>query len=108
MFVLDIESMQKIDEPANKFVHEFVLMCVRNVYDETMKWEFKSISSFIQMCENDPVFEDALFLAHNGGGYDYQFLISECEHQNIDFATFIQFSLPGKKTHLHTDWGMAQ
>ena len=86
LFVLDIESMQKYDADADKYVHEFVLMCFRNVYDQNSMYEVTNISDFISMIKTNPVFEKATFIAHNGGGYDYQFIIAECEKENIEFS----------------------
>lgn len=85
LFVLDIESMQKLNEESNKYVHEFVLMCVRNVYDENQKFEFFTVNDFMIQLRDNPVFENSLFIAHNGGGYDYQFFIQHLEQENMDF-----------------------
>jgi hypothetical protein len=84
IFVLDIESMQNHIE-NQQFIHECVLICVRNVYNPTLRFEFTSVSSFIQILDQ-PIFVNAIFLAHNGGGYDYQFFVVEFERQNIPFS----------------------
>ena len=83
LFVLDIESLQV--PVQGKLVHEFVLMCLRGVYDDSVRLEFTSVRSFIEACQNDPRFESATLIAHNGGGYDYQFLISELEEMELDY-----------------------
>lgn len=88
LFVLDIESLQEYDDTSNKYVHEFVLMCVRNVYDENIRYEYTDVLSFCEACKNNPEFENATFIAHNGGGYDYQFMIKTMEENNYNY-TFV-------------------
>jgi hypothetical protein len=85
LFVLDIESLQRYDATADKYAHECVLMCFRNVYNADLKYEVTNIAEFIHMLRSFPEFEQATFIAHNGGGYDYQFIIAECEKSNIEF-----------------------
>lgn len=77
LFVLDIESLQNT-VVNGKSLHEFVLMCVRNIYSEFKK-EYLTMELFLDDCLNLPDYKDSTFIAHNGGGYDYQFIIKSVE-----------------------------
>jgi hypothetical protein len=87
LFVLDIESYQTICEAnVNKYYHEFVVMCVRSVYDSTIRFEFNSVADFVSNCLENPQFKDATMIAHNGGGYDYQFLLKHMEANDLSYT----------------------
>lgn len=87
LFVLDIESMQyETMFDTNKLVHDCVLLCVRNMYDAAIRFEFKNIKDFLHACQTNEKFYNATFLAHNGGGYDYQFIIKELEASNYEYS----------------------
>ena len=84
LFVLDIESMQQELEPEI-WVHQCILLCVQNMYDDTKKKEYTDEKNFITDFMEDPFFENATFIAHNGGGYDYQFLIRVLDIEGISY-----------------------
>ena len=88
LFVLDIEGMQLYHSSKEKYEHEFVLLCVRNVYDETTKKEYRQVDDFIKQCESSEEYKNATMIAHNGGGYDYQYFIRSLEKSGIHY-TFI-------------------
>jgi hypothetical protein len=86
LFVMDIESMQIPSEyNPNKMVHICVLLCVQAMYDVSIRLEFETIEAFLLAMSTDPRFVNATFLAHNGGGYDYQFLITELEKKGYSY-----------------------
>jgi hypothetical protein len=81
LWVIDIESMQNqcVEDPT-KFTHTAVLICLRNIYEKELKFEFVSTSDFFDFLQSNPLYwKDVTFLAHNGGGYDYQFFIMESD-----------------------------
>lgn len=85
IFCLDIESCQ--DFINGKFQHTCVLICVKQVYGEQNRYQFKTMFEFCSFVEMNPhVFSNAIFLAHNGGGYDYHFLVVELESKNKIFT----------------------
>jgi hypothetical protein len=86
LFVLDIEGMQVHVPDKKKYEHQFVLLCVRNMYDETVKKEYLTVKDFIQECETNPMYRNAVMIAHNGGGYDYQYFVREMESLGIDYS----------------------
>lgn len=88
LFVLDIESLQEATPLNVKYVHDFVLMCVRNIYNEDSRVEYRTMDQFLDDCVNKPEYRDATFIAHNGGGYDYQFIIKSAEKREMEY-TFV-------------------
>lgn len=91
LWVLDIEACQEIvlAEYGDKYQHVPVLICLANMYDETKKHEFYSELEFLRYLQAHPAdFHDCTFIAHNGGGYDYQHFVRGCDELNIEY-TFI-------------------
>lgn len=87
LFVLDIESMQyETMFDSNKLVHECVLVCVRNMYNADVRFECKTIKEFLHACQHQEMFYNTTFLAHNGGGYDYQFIVQELEAGGYEYS----------------------
>jgi hypothetical protein len=86
LFVLDIEGMQVFHRDKRKYEHQFVLLCVRNVYDETIKKEYFTTKEFIDDCNSNPIYKDAVMIAHNGGGYDYQYFVREMEAMGVEYS----------------------
>jgi hypothetical protein len=85
IFCLDIESCQDISD--SKYEHKCVLICVKQVYSENIKFQFRTMEEFCIFIEgNENFFHKAIFLAHNGGGYDYHFLVVELEKRNKIFT----------------------
>lgn len=82
IFVLDLESLQDREDVTGKHVHECILICFRAVYDNR-RWSFKTIDEFIKFLVGNKEMHGATILAHNGGGYDYQFLIQYFESNGI-------------------------
>jgi hypothetical protein len=83
IFVLDMESMQNKQgaESEGLYSHECVLICVQPVYNPnpSLKKAYWNIHDFINELRTSVYYDGATFLAHNGGGYDYHFIIVEWE-----------------------------
>jgi hypothetical protein len=79
LYALDIESMQ-VDVGVGKKKHVCVLICVRSIYNNQRKYQFRTEEEFTDfLCMNHQQFENSTFIAHNGGGYDYQFFLKYWE-----------------------------
>ena len=107
LFVLDIESMplpiqretilvedgdqsniakkRRRENDTKMFAHECVLLCVKNMYDDNVKYEFTKIKQFTDLCISTNVLDNAVVLAHNGGGFDYQFILKQCDKEKINY-----------------------
>lgn len=87
IYVLDMEAMQdyvpadEIRGGKPKYQHTCVLVCLQNVYTGA-RAEFTTISDFVDYVLLDHM-KGTTILAHNGGGYDYQFLVIEFERREI-------------------------
>ena len=86
IFVYDIESMQTYNEIIGQYVHECILVCLRSVYDER-KWKFENIPDFVRFLIDSKEMHGSIILAHNGGGYDHQFVLRYLEDSGIMHAT---------------------
>lgn len=86
IFVYDIESMQTYNEEIEQYVHECILVCLRAVYDDR-KWKFNSIREFVIFLLETKEMHGSVILAHNGGGYDHQFVLRYLEDNGIDHST---------------------
>ena len=82
IFVYDIESIQDQDPTTLKYVHECVLVCLKAVYDDR-KWSFKSIETFVSFLLDNSFMHGSTILAHNGGGYDHQFVLAYLEENGV-------------------------
>jgi hypothetical protein len=86
IFVYDIESMQTYNESINQYVHECILVCLRAVYDDR-KWKFDNIPDFVRFLIDNKEMHGSVILAHNGGGYDHQFVLRYLEDSGIMHVT---------------------
>ncbi len=86
IFVLDIEAMQdEIPGNSTKLEHKCVLICMRSVYQNYRKY-FDSVEGMVNHIKYNKVyFGNALFIAHNGGGYDYPFFVKYFEESGIEY-----------------------
>lgn len=90
LYVYDLEAGQVLKEGG---VWEHVDNCVvvRKVYPETPEEEegvhFEDVPSFMEkLLEEDSEYRNGVFLAHNGGGYDCQFLLKVLERWDIEHS----------------------
>lgn len=86
IFAWDLESMQLYHEEVDQHVHECILSCLRAVYDDRY-WSFRTIQEFVDFLLTEPAMEGATILAHNGGGYDHQFILQYLESKGIGHKT---------------------
>lgn len=82
IFVYDIESMQNHHPESGRYVHECILVCLRSVYDER-RWSFPNIADFVRFLIDTKEMHGSTILAHNGGGYDHQFVVRYLEDNGI-------------------------
>ena len=96
LYALDIESMQVTSEQdPTKMAHRCVLICVRSIYNREEMYQFETEQEFTDhLIKNKKLFQGAVFLAHNGGGYDYQFFLRHWEHSNLKYE---HIPRPGSK-----------
>jgi hypothetical protein len=90
LWVIDIECCQDevVTATGVKYKHRPVLVCMANMYDETLKHQFEDVGGFIDLLIANPViWNHTTFLAHNGGGYDYQQFIQECESRGVKYTS---------------------
>lgn len=86
IFVYDIESMQTYDKFIDQHIHECILVCLRAVYDDR-RWKFESIPEFVRFLIDNKEMHGSTILAHNGGGYDHQFVLRYLEDSGIMHTT---------------------
>lgn len=82
IFVLDLEAFQDKDPATNKYLHECNLGYIMAVYDDR-EWTFPDMGSLVRFLLDNEFMHGSVFWAHNGGGYDYQFLIRYLEDNNL-------------------------
>ncbi len=87
IYVFDLEAEQDYDESSGQFIHMANLFVIMSVYNEDIVYHFKSIEEAIQFIIVTPEFKDSVFLAHNGGGYDAQFIIRYLEDNCISHTS---------------------
>ena len=82
----DIESasVQTADD-ENLFKHRCNCVCLRPVYREEPRLHFHDIKGMVEYIIQNDVFRGATIFAHNGGGYDHQFIIHYLEKQVIQY-----------------------
>ena len=81
-FVFDLECAQESTEKSHnggtRFKHHCTLICVRAMYDKTKYAKsFDTVESFIEELMTNEIFEKGTLFAHNGGAYDFQFLVTK-------------------------------
>ncbi len=91
LFVYDIEASQALHEGLStekhqQHVHHVVLVILRAVYDDR-EWVFHSIGAFVDFLILTPDFAGSNIIAHNGGGYDHQFVLRYLEDNSIMHST---------------------
>ncbi len=98
LWVYDIEAQQnQVGEliqgnrltPMNAFRHECNLVCLEAVYDDSpeRKIEFLSSEAFCQFLYEDDLMANSYIVAHNGGGYDHQYVLQYCEEHGLVHET---------------------
>jgi len=78
LWVVDIESRQVLHQ-TNVYIHECILICVRNMYNPDQKFHFDNENGFLQFLKTYTFPTKVTWLAHNGGKYDYPFFLREFE-----------------------------
>ena len=86
LFVWDMECVQDYNAELGQYVHECALICIRAIYDER-RWYFKTVKDFVCFLLEEPQMSGATLLAHNGGGYDDQFILRYVEDNAIPHST---------------------
>lgn len=91
IYVMDIESMQYRWTPMCKetfyeLKHECILVCQKSVYGNTQV-SFPTMSAYMEYILSAPEMRGATILAHNGGAYDYQFIIRYCEDNMLEYRS---------------------
>lgn len=95
IWVYDVEAEQtQIGEliqgdrkvPRNVFRHRSNEVRVQQVYTG-LKMRFDDTDAFCAHICSDPLFDGAVFLAHNGGGYDHQYILQYAEERAIPYST---------------------
>lgn len=86
IYVYDLECAQFIDE-LNLFKHECNCLFLRKVYPdneiEKQGIYFPSEIEFIEELLVNPIYLNAVFIAHNGGNYDVHFILRVLERREI-------------------------
>lgn len=96
LWVYDIEAMQfsvgaliqgDRETPLNAFQHQCNLVCLKRMYSDNEQYEFETIESFCDFIMTSDIFDNAVIIAHNGGGYDHQYVLRYCEARSITHST---------------------
>jgi len=92
IYVYDFECAQILDVQTGVFVHKVNLVCVRKAYPDangecTDRHSFSTLDEFMVYVLSF-VTEKRIYLAHNGGKYDVQFVLRYLE-KNLIAHTFI-------------------
>jgi hypothetical protein len=85
IFVYDLESAQ-VMTPSGVKEHQCNCVVVQAVYGDPDVWQhYESEVEFVQaLISPTSVYKESTFLAHNGGGYDCQFLLRVLERWEIE------------------------
>lgn len=108
IFVYDIESAQNFNEEIGQYVHDCILVCLKAVYDDR-QWSFETIPQFVRFLIDTKEMQGATILAHNGGGYDHQFVLRYLEDSAIQHSVIprpntvhkyllVEITMSGEKT----------
>lgn len=111
IFVYDIESTQKLDATIQQYVHSVNLVCLKAVYDDR-QWRFYNIPDFVKFLLDNKEMHGSTIFAHNGGGYDHQFVLRYMEDNSIAHETIprpntlhkylkVKISMTGEDTAIH-------
>lgn len=87
LWVYDVESMNRALQ-SGEFEHVVDLVCAKRMYEQEKgesNKEFTNIPDFVQWLITDPALDDSVFLAHNGGSYDHQFVLREAERLGMEY-----------------------
>lgn len=108
IYVYDLECSQQVDE-LGLYKHECNCLMIRKVYPENEEEKngryFPTEIEFVNALVTEPEFQNALFIAFNGGSYDIHFLLrvferGEITHTYVPSPTskhkFIQIQLTEK------------
>jgi hypothetical protein len=89
-FVFDLECAQNHIESTDgitKLRHYCTLICVRAMYDKSYYANaFETLESFVEELITNEKFDKATLFAHNGGSYDFQFLVQYLEQNQILYS----------------------
>jgi len=90
IFVYDIEACQTQYGDKNRFQHELTLLYMLPVYSTNGLCDAKemhSMGDFMRLLQTDVRYENSIFIAHNGGGYDHQYVLKYIESNAIRHET---------------------
>lgn len=115
LYAYDLEAAQVQINDSAQWEHVCNCVIVRKVYPNPDRPEeaegryFANEVDFVNALLEDPEYEGGTFLAHNGGGYDCQFLLKILERNEITHEytpspgsnhKFIQIGIPGRNIRL--------
>jgi len=115
LYAYDLEAAQVRINDSAQWEHICNCVIVRKVYpdpdnpEELEGRHFENEVDFVNALLEDDEYEGATFLAHNGGGYDCQFLLKILERHEINHEytpspgsnhKFIQIAIPGRNIRL--------
>jgi hypothetical protein len=99
LYVLDIESIQ-IQGEGQLSIHKDILVCIMNLYNYEEKYQYETIEQFLDDCVLNQRFAKCTFIAHNGGGYDYLFLLQILEKRDYQYNIIPRPGNPHKMLQL--------
>lgn len=85
IYVYDLEAAQVLDSMTGLKVHHCNCVIIQAVYGDGSWRHYESEIEFVQaLAAEDSAYKDCTFLAHNGSGYDCQFLLRILERWEIE------------------------
>jgi len=87
LWVYDIEAQQNpiqltTGKQLTVYEHEVIKVILYRMYGEE-KFEFSTKEEFCAFIHTSPLLDDATILAHNGGGYDHQYVLTYAELHSL-------------------------
>ena len=82
LYVYDLEAYQKavVSSTGRELhQHEINLVCVRSIYSNDFRKCYATIPEFMEELLSNELFNGAILLAHNGGAYDFKFILQYLE-----------------------------
>lgn len=83
IYVWDIEAQQNNNAEIHQAVHELNYSNLRSYATPEWNMDFYSVDDFILYLITEPAMKGTTIVAHNGGGYDYQFVVRFLEENNV-------------------------
>lgn len=77
------DCAERLSTERHVYLHNIMLVVIQNCYDETLKFIFHGLDEFCEFICQSELLEDAVIFAHNGSGYDHQFVLQYVERVGI-------------------------